>query len=140
MRVIAVVSFFLGSTSALAAPAADWSTAYFGVPVPVLLAAFGGAGLVLSLIPHADPDPHATSWRDAFAAIGGICFCTLAGAYGAPVAVRWLAKQDEAFSGAQLLSAFLVAALIQALPFIVNNRREILQLIGDLWPSWGKKQ
>lgn len=37
--------------SAVGAREADWSTVWFGVPLPVLLMAFAGAALALSLLP-----------------------------------------------------------------------------------------
>ena len=96
----------------------------------VLLAAFAGAGLMLSFLP-----PTSVGWLRA---LGTIVFCTLLGWLGAPFAVKWATSQAEAFSGAYLLAAFISAAICQALiPLFVDHRAQIVARLVSLIPGTG---
>lgn len=92
----------------------DLSVTYIGVPLPVLLAAFAGAALILSFLPARDGGRARM--------LGTVILCALAGAYGAPS----MAKSVAVFAGSDMLAAFVIAALTQiAVPMLIEKREDI---------------
>ncbi len=97
------------------------------ISLPVLLAAFAGAGLVLSFLP-----PQPISNRRLF---GTIVFCALLAMLFASMAIRIVAHYIPSVvgPGAEVFAAFLVAAGGQwAMPILVERRAD---LIGWILPS-----
>lgn len=90
----------------------DWSLAMFGVPLTVLLAAFGGSVLSLSFV---------QAQRAWYFTVGA---GTMAGAYGTPLAAHALSLSEIYYRGV----AFGIAAL---LPFIVPAVGRWIQRKGD---------
>jgi hypothetical protein len=95
--------------------------------LPVLLAAFAGSALVLSIM-----KPSTESNQRIF---GTISFCALMGAFFAPPAVRVIARYVEAFpgAGADVASAFLLAAVAQIVAPTVVAR--LPGLVATYWPK-----
>lgn len=89
--------------------------------LPALMAAFAGAGLILSFLP-----PRETTHLKLF---GTIVFCALLGALGAPASVQVAAGYVSAFSGpgAEIVTAFIVGAIGQVcIPMLIERRAELL--------------
>jgi len=111
-----VCAWLSAGSSMAAAASASVTVAWFGVAAPVLFASFAGVMLILSCLPR----PEGGDRRLVLVLLGVAC-STLGGGYAAPFVARWL------FS--ELLSAFMAAALIYALPFLVRHRQEILDVV-----------
>jgi hypothetical protein len=94
------------------------------ISLPALLAAFAGAGLILSFLPPS----QATAGR----LIAMIVCCTALGVLAASVAVRVAASYvpDINGPGAEILAAFLVAAVAQVMiPPFVKRRESIVNVV-----------
>lgn len=90
-----------------------------GLPLPELIAAFAGAGLILSFLP-AQRD-EAGELLGVKQKLGTILFCTLAATWGWP----WLAQLADVKPGGWF-AAFAVGAGLQvALPMAISKRAQI---------------
>jgi len=72
--------------------------------------------LIMSCLPRPEP-----AERRLVLVLLGVACSTLGGAYAAPFVARWLLSE--------LLSGFIAAALIYALPFLVRHRGEVMDLV-----------
>ena len=89
----------------------DVAIEYLGMPLPVLLAAFAGAGLILSFLPVRTDAAGVQLGRGR--TLGTVVFCTLLSAYTASRLTAWLAGQVSVFDHADIMVAFVMAALWQ---------------------------
>lgn len=111
----------------------DFSVTYFGVQLPVLLAALAGAGLILSFLPRRADNETGDTER-LVRLFGTVILCTLAGAYVASWLPRWWTAAD----GAELLIGFAVGALGQIfVPLAIERRTDVWQAIFSWFPKRG---
>lgn len=131
MRIFEIPQFAVASaaSSGAAIGAHVWAPIFAAMPsLGALLAAFAGAGLILSFLP---PRPD-TSLRMA----GTIVFCTLLGWLFAPYLAGRLT--DAPHSIVELPCAFAAAAILQALiPLFVDHRAQIVARLVSLIPGTG---
>lgn len=103
----------------------DLSVTYFGVQLPVVLAALAGAGLILSFLPRRPADDMGDVER-VLRLFGTVILCALCGAYVA----AWLPRFWLAAAGAELFIAFAVGAGGQIfVPLAIERRREVWDLV-----------
>ena len=109
----------------------DWSVTYLGVPLPVVLAAFAGAGLILSFLPRRAVDGDESSLEHHARTFGTIMLCMLLGAYGAALLPRVFAS----LSGGELFIAFALGALGQIfVPLAIERRLDVWMSITSWLP------
>ena len=110
----------------------DLAVEYLGVPLPVLLAAFAGAGLILSFLPPRET----TRWRIA----SSVAFCTLLAAWSAHRLTDWIDDYIVAFAAADILVAFSTAAVLQiVMPIVIADPKGAIDALRNLLPRWGGK-
>jgi len=110
----------------------DLAVEYLGVPLPVLLAAFAGAGLILSFLQPRET----TRWRIA----SSVAFCTLLSAWSAHRLTDWIDDYVVAFAAADILVAFATAAVLQiVIPIVIEDPKGAISALCSLLPRWGGK-
>lgn len=122
----------LSATSGLAAVATrDLAVTYFGVPLPVVLAAFAGAGLILSFLPRRPAEAGVSSTEHHLRTFGTVVLCMLLGAYGA----TWLPILFKSWQGGELFIAFALGVLGQIfVPLAIERRLEVWVAITSWLP------
>lgn len=108
IRVASGLSTAVSSSAAIALQASPAQP--LGLSLPLVLAAFAGAGLILSFLPH-----RSGGLVRLFGTIG---FCTLLGAGGAPLVLKW----QVLLAGFDLIAAFAIGAVAQILIPIAIDR------------------
>lgn len=112
----------------------DLAVEYVGVPLPLLLAAFAGAGLILSFLPPRTGADGAEASRLRTA--GTVAFCTLLSAYSATRLTAWLASDVSLFAHAEIMVAFVMAAAWQvAIPLVVADPKGAWNALTGLLPG-----
>jgi hypothetical protein len=112
----------------------DVAVEYLGMPLPVLLAAFAGAGLILSFLPPRVDASGAEAGR--LRTLGTVVFCTLLSAYTASRLTAWLAGQVSVFEHADMIVAFVAAALWQVtIPLVIADPKGAWDALVGLLPG-----
>ena len=117
------------ATAAGASAAASVATASLnlGLPLPSLLAAFAGASLILSFLPHLEGDE-----KRLVRLVATVVFCTILGTLFGPATAAWLNASGIAALGV----AFGIGAGGQVIiPVIIERRRDIYERLTSVLPG-----
>mgnify|MGYP006921294104 CR=1 FL=1 len=118
-------------SGAAAVATRDLSVAYLGVPLPVVLAAFAGAGLILSFLPRRVDAEGSSALEHHLRTFGTIVLCMLLGSYGAALLPRLV----DGLAGGELFIAFALGALGQIfVPLAIERRLEVWTSITSWLP------
>lgn len=114
----------------------DYSLAFFGVQITVLLAAFAGAAIGMSIAPRTELEAPPCGVAPGFLLLGKILAGTLVAAYGEPLAQTLLNLPDSTAPGIALVIGLTAMSVIP--PVLKMIPAWINQMVGHVFYRGGK--